>query len=145
MMKSPNIESILQKIKQSKDRQRDLENEQVKTIDKLNNARTSRIEEVPTLQSTLRELEKKVELERVQYEELMLELTLTKKDEHKLTRDDIINSTHQNLYTPASSIFSVGQITSYNSQSQSSTPVPTLPTSSHQYFNNNLRDDLDEV
>ena len=41
---------LFQKIKQSKDRQRDLENEQVKTIDKLNNARTSRIEEVPTLQ-----------------------------------------------------------------------------------------------
>ena len=33
----------------------------------------------PSFQSTLRELEKKVELERVQYEELMLELTLTKK------------------------------------------------------------------
>ena len=92
----------------------------------------------------------------------MLELTLTKKDEHKLSKDDILNSTHQNLYTPASSIFSVGEliwswycqvylmvfrvaggITSFNSQS--STPVPTLPTSSHQYFNNNLRDDLDEV
>ena len=41
---------LFQKIKQSKDRQRDLENEQVKTIDKLNSARTSRIEEVPTLQ-----------------------------------------------------------------------------------------------
>ena len=114
-----------------------------------------------TFQSTLRELEKKIELERVQYEELMLELTLTKKDEHKISRDDILNSTHQNLYTPASSIYSVGEwsvveqgqwtilsiflgpITSYNSQS--STPVPTLPTSSHQYYNNNLRDDLDEV
>ena len=83
-----------------------MENEQVRTLDKLNNARTSRIEEVPSLQvgrifqllaisagtdrsaihfnvqtfqSTLRELEKKIELERVQYEEYMLELTLTKK------------------------------------------------------------------
>ena len=89
---------------------------------------------VQTFQSTLRELEKKIELERVQYEEYMLELTLTKKvnksskvfffyflqdiamnliflqDEHKLSRDDIINSTHQNLYTPASSIFSVGSV-----------------------------------
>ena len=62
-----------------------------------------------TFQSTLRELEKKIELERVQYEELMLELTLTKKDEHKISRDDILNSTHQNLYTPASSIYSVGE------------------------------------
>ena len=34
-----------------------------------------------TFQSTLRELEKKIELETAEYEELMLELTLTKKHE----------------------------------------------------------------
>merc|ERR1719445_2151223 len=120
MMKSPNIEVILQKIKQSTQRQRELEAEQVKTIDKLNNARTNKIEEIPFLQSQLRELEKKVELERVEYEELMLELTLSKrhdKDDSKLSREEInINSSPLPLYPPASSIFSGGQITSYNSQ-----------------------------
>ena len=78
-------------------KQRELEADQVKTFDKLNNARSNRIEEVPSLQvrmvpstarlpssqiffqSQLRELEKKVELERVQYEELMLELSLSKR------------------------------------------------------------------
>ena len=35
-------------------------------------------------QSQLRELEKKVELERVQYEELMLELSLTKRHGDKV-------------------------------------------------------------
>merc|ERR1719361_3108460 len=123
-MKSPNIEAILQKIKQSTEKQRELEADQVKTFDKLNNARSNKIEEVPSLQSQLRELEKKVELERVQYEELMLELSLTKR--HDKDREEInINSSQLPLYTPASSIFSVGQITSYNSLSQSSTPVPS--------------------
>ena len=41
---------MFQKIRNSKDKQRELENEQVRTLDKLNNARTSRIEEVPSLQ-----------------------------------------------------------------------------------------------
>merc|ERR1719361_2533617 len=146
-MKSPNIEAILQKIKQSTEKQRELEADQVKTFDKLNNARSNKIEEVPSLQSQLRELEKKVELERVQYEELMLELSLTKR--HDKDREEInINSSQLPLYTPASSIFSVGQITSYNSLSQASTPVPTTssitaPTTA--LYNNNIRDHIDEV
>merc|ERR1719361_3361292 len=148
-MKSPNIEAILQKIKQSTEKQRELEAEQVKTFDKLNNARSNKIEEVPSLQSQLRELEKKVELERVQYEELMLELSLTKRHGHDKEREELnINSSQLPLYTPASSIFSVGQITSYNSLSQSSTPVPTTssitaPTTA--LYNNNIRDHIDEV
>merc|ERR1719361_2666356 len=145
-MKSPNIEAILQKIKQSTEKQRELEADQVKTFDKLNNARSNKIEEVPSLQSQLRELEKKVELERVQYEELMLELSLTKR--HDKDREEInINSSQLPLYTPASSIFSVGQITSYNSLSQSSTPVPTTSsiTAPTALYNNNIRDDIDQV
>ena len=59
-----------------------MENEHVKAISRLNNSGTNNyIEDVPTLQSLLRELEKKIELETVHYEELMLELTLTKKHE----------------------------------------------------------------
>ena len=44
-------------------------------------------------------------------------------------------------------ISSVGQITSYNSLSQSSTPVPTTSsmTAATQLYNNNIRDDIDEV
>ena len=41
---------MFQKIRNSKDKQREFENEQVRTLDKLNNARTSRIEEIPSLQ-----------------------------------------------------------------------------------------------
>lgn len=44
------LKLTFQKIKHSKDKQRELENEQVRTLDKLNNARTNRIEEVPSLQ-----------------------------------------------------------------------------------------------
>ena len=44
-------------------------------------------------------------------------------------------------------IFSGGQITSYNSQSQSSTPGPHLgeADSASQFYNNNIREDIDEV
>ena len=100
------------------------------------------ISSIKYFQSQLRELEKKVELERVEYEELMLELSLNKRHEKdKLSREQQINinSSQVPLYTPASSVFS-GQITSYNSQS--STPVPSTAAG---LYNNNLRDDIDEV
>ena len=38
-------------------------------------------------QSTLRELEKKIQLENVEYEELMLELTLTKKHDKVIRQE----------------------------------------------------------
>jgi len=114
MMKSPNVESILQKIKQSTERQRELENEHIKAISRLNNSGTNNyIEDVPTLQSLLRELDKKIELETVHYEELMLELTLTKrhdKEELKLSREEVPHSSHHNLHTPQSSISSAGKL-----------------------------------
>merc|ERR1719225_292113 len=76
----------------------------------------------------------------------MLELSLSKR--HDKDKQEInINSSQVPLYTPASSIFSVGQITSYNSLSQSSTPVPATSsiTATTQLYNNNIRDDIDEV
>jgi len=84
MMKSPHVESILQNIKQSTERQRTLEQEQVRLIGELNSqpqGSGNYNDDVLTLQSTLRELEKKIQLETVHYEELMLELTLSKKHE----------------------------------------------------------------
>merc|ERR1719225_2546927 len=76
----------------------------------------------------------------------MLELSLSKR--HDKDKQEInINSSQVPLYTPASSIFSVGQITSYNSLSQSSTPVPATSsiTATTQLYNNNIRDEIDEV
>ena len=73
---------LLQKVKQSTERQRELENEQARALDLLNSTSSGNgyIEtDVPSLQSKLRELEKKIELETVHYEELMLELTLSKR------------------------------------------------------------------
>jgi len=84
MMKSPHVETILQNIKQSTERQRALEQEQVRLIGELNcqpQGSEKYNDDVLSLQSTLRELEKKIQLETVHYEELMLELTLSKKHE----------------------------------------------------------------
>ena len=49
----PGTVLMFQKIKQSTERQRELEADQVKTFDKLNNARTHKPEEVPSLQVRL--------------------------------------------------------------------------------------------
>ncbi|XP_023326281.1 uncharacterized protein LOC111699782 [Eurytemora carolleeae] len=90
MMKSPNIDGILQKIRQSSEKQRSLETEQAQTLAKLKNLESGRNgpDDAPTLQSRLRELEKMIELESVQNEELMLELTLKKKHDQGGYRHD---------------------------------------------------------
>ena len=92
----------MQKVKQSTERQRELENEQARALDLLNSTGSGNgyIEtDVPSLQSKLRELEKKIELETVHYEELMLELTLSKRHDKASRQSDSCGLFSVLLYT----------------------------------------------
>jgi len=168
MMKSPHVETILQNIKQSTERQRALEQEQVRLIGELNSrpqGSEKYNDDVLSLQSTLRELEKKIQLETVHYEELMLELTLSKKHEkqediakyHPGGRDDFGGaSTPQSVvsssFAPAYSLGSLpgsptrgGHFGSphhhqvYLSQAPLATSAPSHPTSYHQAPNSSTQ------
>ncbi|XP_075220462.1 RIMS binding protein [Lycorma delicatula] len=118
LLQADKLESILKQMRETADFRKELEKEHTEAVNQLKekqfevqrklgsaNDKSKAYENIETLQSKIRELEKKTELQNVRHEELMLEMAAIKRSQNKqVTTGTTINSwkksgLHQEIQT----------------------------------------------